>query len=237
MHPTPQVSVSADSTGVTGEFFVSADSKGVISPLLATLTKTAGVCTNNSQSGTPRARPGERGPADILPSSTSVSVNSVLSADSVLIPGSPHSPLFTDHCPLSPIPFLFTFLRTLLHCAKSYLLFFHAILDSLHKTPGGGAGSITKTKRKMAPSRPGRDKFRLPLQGDSQENEGCRRYGAARRGRRKRKKASGLESRQTWALGAFGELGGFGMEGIFGALGGPASARVKPLSSTRMRIG
>ncbi len=120
-----------------------------------------------------------------------------LSADSVLIPGSPHSPLFTDHCPLSPIPFLFTFLRTLLHCAKPYLLSFHAILDSSHKTPGGGGGSITKTKRKTAPSRPGRDKFRLPLQGDSQENEGCRRYGAARRGRRKRKKVSGLESRQT----------------------------------------
>ncbi len=31
--PTPGVFVSADSTGVTGEFSVSADSKGVISPL------------------------------------------------------------------------------------------------------------------------------------------------------------------------------------------------------------
>src|SRR6266478_5964267 len=98
---------------------------------------------------------------------------------------------------LRPIPFLFKLLRTLLHCAKPYPLSFHAILDSLHKTPGGGGGSITRTKRKTAPSRPGRDKFRLSLQGDSQENEGCRRYGAARRGRRKRKKVSGLESRQT----------------------------------------
>ncbi len=31
--PHPHLSASADSTGVTGEFFVSADSKGVISPL------------------------------------------------------------------------------------------------------------------------------------------------------------------------------------------------------------
>src|SRR6266436_733563 len=46
-----------------------------------------------------------------------------------------------------------------------------------------------------------------------------------RRGRRKRKKASGLESRQTWALG------------VFGALGGPGSGRVKPFSSTRMCMG
>ncbi len=104
----------------------------------------------------------ERGPAEILLSSTFVSVNPVFSVDSVLIPASPHSPRFTDHCPLSPIPFLFTFLRTLLHGAKSYLLSFHAILGSLYKTPGGG--SITKTKRKMAPSRPGRAKFRFATQ-------------------------------------------------------------------------
>src|SRR6266446_5896545 len=32
-HPTPQVSASADSKRLTGEFLVSADSKGVISPL------------------------------------------------------------------------------------------------------------------------------------------------------------------------------------------------------------
>src|SRR5216684_773429 len=44
-------------------------------------------------------------------------------------------------------------------------------------------------------------------------------YGAARRGKRKRKKASGLESGQTWALG------------------GPDSERVKPFSSTRMWMG
>ena len=96
------------------------------------------VCTNNSQSGTPRARAGERGPAEILPSSTSVPVNSVFSVDSVLIPACPRSPRFTDHCPLSPIPFLFILLRTLLHSAKSQLLCFHGIPDSLHKTPGVG---------------------------------------------------------------------------------------------------
>ena len=42
---------------------------------------------------------------------------------------------------------------------------------------------------------------------------------SARRGRRKRKKASGLESRQTWALGGLG------------------SGRVKPWSSMRMCMG
>src|SRR3989442_7451744 len=72
-----------------------------------------------------------------------------------------------DALPISlrPIPFLVKLLRTLLHCAKSYPLSFHAILDSSHKTPGGGGGSITKTKRKRAPSRPGRDKLRSPVQG------------------------------------------------------------------------
>src|SRR3989442_11590171 len=42
-----------------------------------------------------------------------------------------------DALPISlrPIPFLFKLLRTLLHCAKSYPLSFHAILDSSHKTP------------------------------------------------------------------------------------------------------
>ncbi len=78
----------------------------------------------------------ERGPAEILLSSTFVSVNHVFSVDSVLIPASPHSPRFTDHCPLSPIPFLFTFLRTLLHGAKSYLLSFHAILGRERSRPG-----------------------------------------------------------------------------------------------------
>src|SRR6266705_6376439 len=96
------------------------------------------VCTNDSQSGTPRARAGELGPAEILPSSTSVSVNSVSSVDSVLIPASPHSPRFTDHCPLSPILFIFIFLRTLLHSRKTQLFCFQAIPSSLHKTPGVG---------------------------------------------------------------------------------------------------
>jgi len=67
-----------------------------------------------------------------------VCVIDVLSVDSVLIPASHHSPRFTDHCPLSPIPFLFILLRTLLHSAKSQLLCFHGIPDSLYKTPGGG---------------------------------------------------------------------------------------------------
>ncbi len=61
----------------------------------------------------------------------------------------------------------------------------------------GGEGSFTKRRKRRRPPDRHRDKFRSPLQGDNQENEGCRRYGAARRGRRKRKKASGLESRQT----------------------------------------
>ncbi len=67
-----------------------------------------------------------------------VCVIDVFSVDSVLIPASHHSPRFTDHCPLSPIPFLFILLRTLLHSAKSQLLCFHGIPDSLHKTPGVG---------------------------------------------------------------------------------------------------
>src|SRR6266704_6389477 len=106
-----------------------------VSPLFATLTKTARVCTNNSQSGTLRARAGEPGPAEILPSSTSISVNSVFSVDSLLIPASPHSPQFTDHRPLSPIPFLFRFLRTLLRSRKTQLFCFQAIPNSLPKTP------------------------------------------------------------------------------------------------------
>ncbi len=61
----------------------------------------------------------------------------------------------------------------------------------------GGEGSTTETKRRMAPSRPGRDKFRSPLRGTARKTADAGRYGAARRGRRKRKKASGLESRQT----------------------------------------
>src|SRR6266446_6864744 len=96
------------------------------------------VCTNNSQSGTPRAPAGEPGPAEILLPSTSVSVNSMFSVDSVLIPASPHSPRFTDHYPLSPIPFLFRFFRTLLHLRKTQVFCFQAIPSSLHKTPGGG---------------------------------------------------------------------------------------------------
>src|SRR6266571_6721329 len=48
------------------------------------------------------------------------------------------SPRFTDHCPLSPIPFLFTFLRTLLRSRKTQLFCFQAIPNSLPKTPGVG---------------------------------------------------------------------------------------------------
>ncbi len=94
------------------------------------------VCTNNSQSGTPRARAGELGPAEILPSSTSVSVNSVFSVDSVLIPACPRSPRFTDHCPLSPIPFFFIFLRTLLHSRKLNSFVFKRFQALCTKHPG-----------------------------------------------------------------------------------------------------
>jgi hypothetical protein len=62
----------------------------------------------------------------------------VFSVDSVVIPASPHSPRFTDHCPLSPIPFLFIFLRTLLHSRKTQLFCFQSIPSSLPKTPGVG---------------------------------------------------------------------------------------------------
>ncbi len=96
------------------------------------------VCTNNSQSGTPRARAGELGPAEILPSSTSVSVNSVFSVDSVLIPACPRSPRFTDHCPLSPIPFFFIFLRTLLHSRKLNSFVFKRFQALCTKHPGWG---------------------------------------------------------------------------------------------------
>ena len=42
--PHPPVSVSADSKEVTGEFFVSTDSKGVISPLFPADPKGACKC-------------------------------------------------------------------------------------------------------------------------------------------------------------------------------------------------
>ncbi|SRR5713101_483593 len=67
-----------------------------------------------------------------------VCVIDVFSVDSVLIPASPHSPRFTDHCPLSSIPFLFTFLWTLLRSRKTQLFCFQAIPNSLPKTPGVG---------------------------------------------------------------------------------------------------
>src|SRR5216684_1078739 len=67
-----------------------------------------------------------------------VCVIDVFSVDSVLIPASPHSPRFTDHCPLSSIPFLFTFLWTLLRSRKTQLFCFQSIPNSLPKTPGVG---------------------------------------------------------------------------------------------------
>ena len=47
------------------------------------------------------------------------------------------SSLRTIHCPLSPIPCLFTLLRTLLQLSKSQLFSFHGIAPSSTKTPGG----------------------------------------------------------------------------------------------------
>jgi len=44
--PTPHLSASADSKEVTGEFFVSADSKGVISPLFPADPR--GACKGNN---------------------------------------------------------------------------------------------------------------------------------------------------------------------------------------------
>src|SRR5260370_12770278 len=51
-------------------------------------------------------------------------------------------------CPLSPIPFLFKPLRTLLHSPKTQLLSFQAIPHSLAKTTGGGG-----TYANLTPSR------------------------------------------------------------------------------------
>jgi hypothetical protein len=50
-------------------------------------------------------------------------------------------------CFLSPIPFLFILLRTLLHflhSRKTQPFYFQAIPHSLHKTPGGGEGRPVK---------------------------------------------------------------------------------------------
>src|SRR6266478_4544733 len=124
----------------------------LVSPLLATLTKTAGVRTNNSRSGTLRCPLANPTPG-YFDGATSFFL-SAHSAFSVISALNPFLSLSFDFqlwtlnlASLRPIPFLFKLLRTLLHCEKSYPLSFHAILDSSHKTPGGGGGSITKTKR------------------------------------------------------------------------------------------
>ncbi len=66
-----------------------------------------------------------------------------------------HSPLQSHHCvprskprpassapanhhKISVIPFVLIFFRTLLHSRKTQLFYFHAIPNSLRKTPGGG---------------------------------------------------------------------------------------------------
>ena len=52
--------------------------------------------------------------------------------------------------------FLFTFLRTLLHRAKSHLLSFHAIPDSFAKTPGvGGPRRALRASRSAPRAAPG----------------------------------------------------------------------------------
>src|SRR6266446_10644432 len=96
------------------------------------------VCTNDSQSGTLRARAGEPGPAEILSSSTSVSVNSVFSVDSVLIPACPHSPRFADHCPLSPIPFFSYSCGLFCTYAKLNSFVFNRFQTPCPKHPGWG---------------------------------------------------------------------------------------------------
>ncbi len=120
-----------------------------VSPVVAALTKTAGCVSNNSHSGTLTCPPANR-PLDYFAGAAGffLSVHSALSVVSALNPSFPFFRLSTFNFGLStsvslgPIPFLFKSLRTLLRSAKTQLLCFHAIPDSLHETPGGGVGPL-----------------------------------------------------------------------------------------------
>ena len=88
-----------------------------VSPLLATLTKTAGVYTNNSRSGSNRLQQ-RRGALH-----SSLALTTVFKF------------------------FLFTPLRTLLHSPKTQLFYFQPIPHSLPKNTGSGGGWMSKRSR------------------------------------------------------------------------------------------
>ncbi len=108
------------------------------------------VCTNNSHSGTLRRALAnlplnsfDGGASRFFPSADfALSATGVCPDPVGALNPSFFSRLSTFNFQLSTspslIPFLFKLLRTLLHSAKSQLLCFHGIPDSLHKTPGGG---------------------------------------------------------------------------------------------------
>ena len=103
-----------------------------VTPLLATLKKTAGVWPNSSHFGT---RP-SRDPSPFLSPQLSPAVRPSL------------YPL--SHYPQFAIPFLFRFLRTLLHLPKSQLLYFQALAHSLRKTTrGGGTPAVTEAQNDL----------------------------------------------------------------------------------------
>src|SRR5712691_9928067 len=105
------------------------------------------VCTNNSHSGTLRRAPANL-PLNYFDGGASRffrSAHFAFSATGVcpdpvaaLNPSFLSTLNFQPSAFPSPIPFLFTLLRTLLRSAKTQLFSFQAIPDSFAKTPGGG---------------------------------------------------------------------------------------------------
>ena len=148
----------------------------LVSPLLATLTKTAGVRTNNSRSGTLRCplanpTPGyfDRATSFFLSAHSAFSVISALN-------------------PFLSLSFDFQLWTLNLRLPPTYPISFQALADSF---------ALCKTISPFFSCNSGLFAQNTRGWGRVHYNEGRRRYGAARRGRRKRKKASGLESRQT----------------------------------------
>lgn len=61
----------------------------------------------------------------------------------------PRTPTTLSPFHLSPIPFLITLFRTLLHSPKSQLFYFQSIPNSFTKTPGGGIALPFSSRNKM----------------------------------------------------------------------------------------
>ncbi len=106
-----------------------------VSPVFATLTRTAGVYTNNSHSGTHNYF--DRGATRFVRSAQSRSLGLIAFL-------SRHSALATRLK-----SFIFISFRTLLHSRKDQLFSFHALPVSLAKTPGGGRRSIRRLTRNI----------------------------------------------------------------------------------------